>query len=70
MIGNWKPNNLNEALDDAIGSALSNNTKCIDYGGGNCSDEFLPVGRFNDVVKQTIKNIKNIKGLEIKYKEE
>lgn len=59
-MSNWKPKNLEEALDDAIGSALN------DFSGG-LEAEYIDEKDFNDVVKEAIKNIKNIKGLMITY---
>jgi len=62
---NWKPRNLEEALEDAIGSAINDNSTQIES-----YDEFLSAKYFDNVVKDAIKNIRAIKGLIIKYKEE
>ena len=65
---NWKPKNLDEALDDAIGSAI-NDFAYVPTDSATCP-EILHENDFDNAIKQAIKNIKDIKGLEIKYREE
>jgi len=66
----WKPKNIEEALRDAIGSAIQQYSEFTEDRQGNCGPEFIPEGRYSDVEDQTIKNISNIKGLEIKYEKQ
>lgn len=68
MMTNWKPKNLEEALDDAIGSAI-NDFAYASTDSVACP-EILHKNDFDNAIKQAVKNIKNIKGLKIKYKEE
>ena len=68
---NYKYKNLNDALIDAIGSAISDNdTFYEDPAAGTSSDNYLPAKRYDDVIKEAIKNIMEIKGLVIKYEKE
>jgi len=64
----WKPKNLEEALDDAIGSAI-NDFAYAPTDEAGCP-EILTENNFDNAIEQAIKNIKDIKGLEIKYKKE
>lgn len=65
-MNNWKPKNLDEALDDAIGSAI-NDFAYAREDSATCP-EILHENDFDNVIKQAIKNIKDIEGLEINYK--
>lgn len=60
-MNDWKPKDLDEALDDAIGSALNDNAFCPEGG----RREILDEGAFDKVIKEAIWNIKNIKGLKM-----
>ena len=62
-MNDWKPKNLDEALDDAIGSAINDNNVVIDLHGFR--DTILHEDKFDEAIKQAIKNIKAIKGLTI-----
>ena len=64
----WKPKNLEEALEDAIGCAL-NDFACAPTDEAGCP-EIVTENDFNNVIERAIKNIKDIKGLKIKYKGE
>lgn len=57
---------IDELIEDAIGSALNDNAKSdVDKEGNVCSQEYVIEDEFDDVIKQAIKNIKNIKKLKI-----
>ncbi len=64
-MNDWKPKNLEEALDDAIGGAIND----FAYAAADsiASPKPLHEEDFDEAIKQAIKNIKDIKGLEIKY---
>lgn len=64
-MNNWKPKNLDEALDDAIGSALNDNSETDDIPGVS---SYLLDNNFENVIKEAIKNIKNIKGLKMVWR--
>ena len=61
-MSEWKPRNLEEALEDAIGSAINDNSTQIES-----YDEFLSAKYFNKTVTDAIKNIKAIKELIMKW---
>jgi len=63
----WTPKNIDDALKDAIASAINDNTKSEDVPG---APEYLLDGDFDEVVEQAIKNIKNIKGLKMIWRED
>ena len=61
----WKPEDLNEALDDAILSALNDTAT-----EGFCGEMFVPIDDFDDVVEQAIKNILDSEYIKVEFKEE
>ena len=63
----FKPENLDEALDDAIGGGINDNSVVIDFHGFR--DTILHEDKFDEAIKQVIKNIKDIPGLTITFKE-
>ena len=54
---NWKPKNLEEALSDAIGSALNDNAR---EDGGS---DYIRAKDFDKVIEDAIKNIGDIEDL-------
>jgi len=65
-MSKWEPKNLDEALDDAIGSALYDKASVPEDGGRT----FLDEDDFDKVIKEAIENIKNIKGLEMIWRKD
>jgi len=52
MMTKWTPKNIDDALKDAIASAINDNTKSEDVPG---APEYLLDGDFDEVVEQAIK---------------
>ena len=67
-----KYKNIDEALEDIIGSALNDNAGTIGVSrdGEPMGPEFIKEDDFDDVVKQAIKEIQKSKYIEIKFKGE
>ena len=66
-MNNYKYKTLEDALNDAIGSAISDKSQCHD---GNYFDDCLLAGKFDDAIDQAIKNILDTECIEIRFKEE
>ena len=68
---NWKPKDLNDELENCIGSALNDNAKEIEisWEGEPEGPEFIHEDDFDTVVKQAIKEIQKSKYINIKFKE-
>jgi len=66
-MNDYKYKTLEDALNDAIGSAISDKSQCYD---GDCSDDCLLAGKFDDAIGQAIKNILDTECIEIRFKEE
>jgi len=64
-MSEWKPKNLEEALDDAIGGAI--NDFAYAPTDSVASPEILHEDDFDEAIKQAIKNIKDIKGLKMTW---
>ncbi len=54
----WKPKNLDQALDDAIGSAINN----------TAIEEEFNNDLIGDVIEEAIKNIKDSKYIKIEFR--
>ena len=56
----FKPKNLDETIKDAVGSALNDNSTFYEDEMGRC---------FDDVENEILKNLKDNKYIDIKFKE-
>jgi len=65
----FKPENTNEVVKDAIGVALNDNSTFYEDEMGRCSDNYIPAENFDEVENDILKNLKESKYLDIKFKE-
>ena len=69
-MNKWKPKNIDEVLEDIIGSALNDNAnEGVDRNGEPDGFEFIMGDDFDIVVKQAIVDIMQSDYIEIKFKE-
>ncbi len=67
----WKPKNITEALEDILGSALNDNADVgVNRDGEPEGPEYITEDEFDTVVKQAIKDIKESKNIDIRFKVE
>ena len=69
---NYKYENLlNDALSDAIGSAINDNDTYYENPiDGFCGKNYLPVEDYDKVISEAIKNIMDINCINIRFKED
>ena len=65
----FKPKDLDETIKDIIGSALNDNSTFYEDEMGRCSDNYIPAEYFDDVENDILKNLKDNKYIDIKFKE-
>ena len=63
----FKPKNLDEAAKDIIGSALNDNSTFYEDEKGRCSDNYIPVEKFEEVKTDILNNIKESEYIDIEF---
>ncbi len=66
MPNNYKYDTWEDAIDDAVGSAINDNSQPLDF----WQQDILAEDNFDTAIKQAIKNIKDTPGLTITFKGE
>ena len=66
----WKPTNINEALEDIIGGALNDSIECEDKGGGDTGTEYINTDDINGIVAEAVQGILDSRFIKVEFKEE
>ena len=62
--------NIDEALEDIIGSALNDAITCQDLGGSDTGPEYIDIEDIDTIVKQAIADIIQSNFIDIRFKED
>ena len=64
----WKPKDLNDVLEDIIGSAIQQYVEETVDSQNHLGPEFIPAGRFKDIEDKAVKDIIQSDYIEIRFK--
>ena len=66
----WKPTNINEAIEDIIGGVLNDSIECEDKGGGDTGAEYINTDDINGIVAEAVQGILDSRFIKVEFKEE